>query len=161
MPPLPRSHSNLTLRRSLTFNFQLPPPKPDVYYVGVDVGTGSARACIIDTNGVILGLSERPINRHELKPNYITQSSTEIWNAICFCVKSCLRESGVEPEYVFGIGFDATCSLVAINEDTELPVAVCPDFTDKKENIILWMDHRAVDETQEINATDDKCLKNV
>ncbi|CUM63564.1 uncharacterized protein PRCAT00001142001 [Priceomyces carsonii] len=156
-----KSHTSLASRKSSFFNVNQPPPHPDIYYVGVDVGTGSARACVIDTNGVILGLSERPITRHELKPNYITQSSTEIWNAICFCVKTSVRDSGIDPSAVFGIGFDATCSLVAISEKTDQPVGVGPDFSDDKENIILWMDHRAEDETQAINATNDKCLKYV
>ncbi|ODV67115.1 Pentulose kinase [Hyphopichia burtonii NRRL Y-1933] len=162
--PLPnKSHTSLASRKSSFFNaHQLAnPPQPDVYYVGVDVGTGSARACLIDTNGIILGLSERPIKRHELKPNFITQNSTEIWNSICYCVKNCLRDSGVDPSEVFGIGFDATCSLVAINKDSDEPQAVGPDFSDHKENIILWMDHRAPDETNEINATGDKALKYV
>lgn len=160
---LNKSHTSLGSRKSSFFNsYQLThPPQPDVYYVGVDVGTGSARACVIDTNGVILGLSERPITRHQLKPNHITQNSTEIWNSICFCVKSCLRDLGVDPSEVFGIGFDATCSLVAISESKDEPAAVGPDFTDNKENIILWMDHRAEDETNEINATGDKALKYV
>jgi len=161
VPPFGRSHTNLTSRRSSFFNPNFVPPQPDVYYVGVDVGTGSARACIIDTNGIILGLAERPITRHELKPNFITQSSTEIWNAICFCVKTCLRDSGVDPSEVYGIGFDATCSLVAISESTDKPVGVGPDFMDDKENIILWMDHRAQEETDAINATGDVCLKYV
>lgn len=160
---LNKSHTSLGSRKSSFFNsYQLAhPPQPDVYFVGVDVGTGSARACVIDTNGVILGLAERPITRHQLKPNYITQNSTEIWNAICFCVKNCLRDSGVDPSDVFGIGFDATCSLVAISESTDQPVGVGPDFLDLKENIVLWMDHRADDETNEINATGDKALKYV
>lgn len=158
-----KSHTSLASRRSSFFNsYQLAnPPQPDVYYVGVDVGTGSARACVIDTNGVILGLCERPITRHQLKPNHITQNLTEIWNAICFCVRSCLRDSGVEPGDVFGIGFDATCSLVAALQTTDEPAAVGPDFADNKENIILWMDHRAEDETNAINATGDKALKYV
>lgn len=160
---LNKSHTSLGSRKSSFFNsYQLAhPPQPDVYFVGVDVGTGSARACVIDTNGVILGLAERPITRHQLKANYITQSSTEIWNAICFCVKACLRDLGVEASDVFGIGFDATCSLVAISESTDQPVGVGPDFSDTKENIVLWMDHRAEDETDEINATGDKALKYV
>lgn len=155
-----RSYSNLRKRSSSFFN-DLPPPQPDVFYIGVDVGTGSARACLIDTNGIILGLAERPITRHELKPNHITQNSTEIWNAICYCVKSCLRDSGVEPQEVFGIGFDATCSLVAISESQDEPVSVGPDFSDNHENIILWMDHRAQEETDKINSTGDVCLKYV
>lgn len=156
-----KSGTSLASRRSSFFNIPVQPPQLDVFYVGVDVGTGSARACIIDTNGVILGLAEKPITRHELKPNYITQSSTEIWNAICFCVKLVLRDSGIDPSEVFGIGFDATCSLVAINEKDDSPVGVGPDFSQDLENIILWMDHRAEKETAAINATNDKCLKYV
>lgn len=132
-----------------------------VYYAGVDVGTGSARAVIVDQKGNILGLSERPITRHELKEYHITQSSTEIWNAICYCVKSAVAQSGVDNSKILGIGFDATCSLVVINENTNEPMPVGPDFTDPYENIILWMDHRASVETDEINATNDECLKYV
>lgn len=156
-----KSGLSLTSRKSSFFNVPTAPPQEDVFYVGVDVGTGSARACVIDTNGVILGLAEKPITRHELKSNHITQSSTEIWNAISYCVKSVIRDSGVDPSEVFGIGFDATCSLVAINEEDDSPVGVGPEFSDNKENIILWMDHRADDETDAINATGDKCLKYV
>lgn len=156
-----KSGTSLASRRSSFFNIPVQPPQQDVFYIGVDVGTGSARACIIDTNGVILGLAEKPITRHELKANYITQSSTEIWNAICYCVKSILRDSGIDPSEVFGIGFDATCSLVVINKNDDLPIGVGPDFSQDLENIILWMDHRAEKETNAINATNDKCLKYV
>ncbi|KAI5955172.1 hypothetical protein KGF54_001733 [Candida jiufengensis] len=156
-----KSNTSLANRRQSSFFHQLPQAEPDIYYIGVDVGTGSARACLIDTNGVILGLAEKPITRHELKANYITQNSTEIWNNICYCVKQCLRDSGVDAADVFGIGFDATCSLVAISESTDKPVSVGPDFHNEEENIILWMDHRADKETNEINATNDKCLKYV
>lgn len=133
----------------------------EVYYAGVDVGTGSARAVIIDHEGNIMGLSERPITRHELKENHITQSSTEIWNAICYCVKSAISQSGIDNSKVLGLAFDATCSLVVINERTNAPMPVGPDFQNAHENIILWMDHRAQFETDEINATNDECLKYV
>lgn len=131
-----------------------------IYYVGVDVGTGSARACIIDNTGNILSLAEKPIQREELKPNYITQSSQEIWQAICHCVKSVVRDSGVPVERIHGIGFDATCSLVVVDEEGK-EVGVGPVFSNTDQNIILWMDHRAITETNEINATNDKCLKYV
>lgn len=132
-----------------------------LYYAGVDVGTGSARAVIIDTKGNILGLSERPITRTELKENHITQSSTEIWNSICYCVKNAISQSGVDNSKILGLGFDATCSLVVINNQDNTPVAVGPDFSNNLENIILWMDHRATKETDEINSSNDESLKYV
>lgn len=136
-------------------------PELNQYYVGVDVGTGSARACIIDSTGNILAMSERAIIKEILKPNFITQSSTEIWNAICHCVKSVVRESEIDPYKVHGIGFDATCSLVVVDENTGAPVGAGPDFTNDNQNIILWMDHRAMDETAKINSTNHKVLKYV
>ncbi|GMG20203.1 unnamed protein product [Ambrosiozyma monospora] len=152
---------NLSLKNLKQLQAGATGSEKEVYYVGVDVGTGSARAAVVDQMGSILGLSERPITRHELKASYITQSSTEIWDAICYCVKTSISQSHVDPSLVLGIGFDATCSLVAINEKTNDPMAVGPDFSDNLENIILWMDHRAQKEVDEINATGDGCLKYV
>jgi FGGY-family pentulose kinase len=155
-----RSRSSLTLNQlQLLENPQS--IDTSVFYVGVDVGTGSARAAVVDNTGSILALAERPIARQELKPSYITQSTTEIWNAICYCVKSTIRDAGIAPDQVMGIGFDATCSLAVLYEKTDEPMGVGPDFSNNDQNIILWMDHRAVEETNEINATGDKCLKYV
>lgn len=131
------------------------------FYIGVDVGTGSARACIIDSFGTILALSERPIIRQEIKPDYITQSSTEIWDAVCYTVRNVVRDSSVDPSLIYGIGFDATCSLTVINKNNDDPIAVGPDFQNPNQNIILWMDHRAVEETKCINSTNYKGLKYV
>ena len=49
-----------------------------------------------------------------------------------------------------GIGFDATCSLVAVDTMGN-PVTVSPT-TEKERNVIFWQDHRAVEEANEINA---------
>ncbi|KAH3684511.1 hypothetical protein WICPIJ_004520 [Wickerhamomyces pijperi] len=160
------SSGNLRSRSSMTLNQMALLKDPNsvdtsVFYVGVDVGTGSARAAVVDALGNILAMAERPITRQELKPDYITQSTTEIWNSICYCVKSSVRDAGVDPSQILGVGFDATCSLAVINESDDSPFAVGPDFSNADQNIILWMDHRAVDETNEINATGDKCLKYV
>ena len=40
------------------------------YYIGIDVGTGSARACIIDDTGDIVGLAAEDITTWEPKPGY-------------------------------------------------------------------------------------------
>lgn len=131
------------------------------FYVGVDVGTGSARACIIDSTGHIMAIAHSPIKREELIKDHITQSSNEIWEKICYCVKTVIEESKVDNLSVKGIGFDATCSLVVVDEKKHEPVAVGPNFDDQEQNIMLWMDHRAKKQTELINETGDKCLKYV
>lgn len=54
-----------------------------------------------------------------------------------------------------GIGIDATCSL-AVTDFEGNPICVtkgnrCGEYGER--NIILWMDHRAENEANEINAT--------
>jgi ribulose kinase len=60
---------------------------------------------------------------------------------------------------VAGISYDATCSLVAFDV-TGQPLAV-NDEGDNTRNIIVWMDHRALAETEEINAGKHEVLKYV
>lgn len=136
-------------------------PKSGPFYVGVDVGTGSARACLVNNAGDILKMHEEPINREELIQDHITQSSTEIWDKVCLCVREVLHKSGVLKDDVRGIGFDATCSLTVVDENSYDPVGVGPDFSNSDQNIILWMDHRAGNETKSINSTGHECLKYV
>ncbi|KAL3240017.1 putative phosphotransferase RNJ42_05060 [Nakaseomyces bracarensis] len=131
------------------------------FYVGVDVGSGSARACIVDQKGVIISMYEEAIDKEELKTGYVTQSSRQIWDAVCLCVRTVVQKSDVPRDRIMGIGFDATCSLVVLDANTYEEVAVGPNFENKEQNIIMWMDHRAVKETIDINNTDDKCLKYV
>lgn len=40
------------------------------YYIGIDVGTGSARACIIDHNGDIVGLASKEIGLWQPEQEY-------------------------------------------------------------------------------------------
>jgi FGGY-family pentulose kinase len=131
------------------------------YYIGVDVGTGSARACIIDGEGTILAVASKDITKWEPKQDYFNQSSQEIWENICYCTKQVVKEAGVDSKEVLGLGFDATCSLVVLNEKDDTPVAVGPDFENSYQNIILWMDHRAPKQTKEINKTGHNLLKYV
>lgn len=58
-----------------------------------------------------------------------------------------------------GIGFDATCSLVILGEN-ETPLTVSKSGS-TEQNIILWMDHRAEQETAEINAAKHPLLQYV
>ena len=60
---------------------------------------------------------------------------------------------------VKGINFDATCSLVCLDEDDK-PVCISPKDSEQNDlhNVILWADHRSIQEANEINATDDESL---
>src|SRR6478609_3118773 len=129
------------------------------FYVGVDVGTGSARAAVFDEQGRRLGMGVQAIQTFEPQRDFVEQSSDDIWAACGKAVRAALAEGGVAAEMVLGVGFDATCSLVLLDADDQ-PVTVSP--TGKPaQNVIVWMDHRALTEAAEINATEDDVLRYV
>lgn len=125
-------------------------------YLGVDVGTGSARAGLFDEKGKLLGFGSCPIQIWK-EADCIEQSSTDIWLAVCSAVKSACSLANVHGKEVVGIGFAATCSLVAVDADGS-PVTVSWSG-DSRRNVIVWMDHRAVKQAERINASNSPVLQ--
>jgi FGGY-family pentulose kinase len=122
--------------------------------IGVDVGTGSARAGVFDLAGAMLAEASTPIRMWRPRANFVQQSSTDIWEAVCQSVRNAVSKSGAN-DRVRGIGFDATCSLV-LRDAQGGPVSVDPDGAPKQDDIvqdvIVWMDHRAIAQADRINA---------
>ncbi|KAJ9317588.1 hypothetical protein DTO271D3_2054 [Paecilomyces variotii] len=131
------------------------------YYIGIDVGTGSARACIINNKGDIVGLASENIGLWQPQTGYYEQSTSDIWRCICVSVQRAIDQHNIDPTHVRGIGFDATCSLAVFAEDTDEPVSVTGPKFDTDRNVILWLDHRPVEETEQINATNHNLLRYV
>lgn len=129
------------------------------FYVGVDVGTGSARAAVFDAAGRRLGLGVHPILVARPREDFVEHDSEDVWAACARAVRDALVESRVRPEDVRGVGFDATCSLVALGANDE-QVTVSPTGEDRW-NVIVWMDHRAMEETARLNATRHEVLSYV
>ncbi len=133
--------------------------KSEAIFIGIDVGTGSARAGLFDGAGNKLASAVREIRLWRPEPDFVEQSSEDIWRACCGCVREVLKIGGISPDKVRGIGFDATCSLVALDGE-DRPVTVSPTGSDEQ-NIIVWMDHRAIPEAAAINQDNHKVLKYV
>ncbi len=128
----------------------------DSYFIGVDVGTGSARAGVFDSQGRMRVDARHPIRKWEPEVDFAEQSSEDIWQACAHAVRTSIDQAGISPQQVAGIGFDATCSLVVVDEAGD-PVTVSPTG-DPQRNVILWMDHRAIEEAGLINHTGHEVL---
>ncbi|WP_413453840.1 FGGY-family carbohydrate kinase [Erwinia persicina] len=120
------------------------------YYIGVDVGTGSARAGIFDVTGRMMGQASREIALYRPQANFVEQSSDNIWQAVCQSVRDAINQTNINPVQIKGLGFDATCSLVVLDKEGQ-PLTVSPSGR-SEQNIIVWMDHRAIVQAERINA---------
>ena len=133
--------------------------KPRDLFIGIDVGTGSARAGLFDRNGAMLASGTEDIRIWRPETDFVEQSSDDIWRAIGIAVRQTLNDAGADPAHIQGVGVDATCSLVALDVDDQ-PVSLSPTNRDEQ-NIIVWMDHRAIDQTDRINHLGHDVLKYV
>lgn len=126
------------------------------YALGIDVGTGSARAGVFVTGGQMVGTDKSPISTFRDGTTIVEQSSEDIWKAVIKSVQGALKASGVNPAHIQDIRFDATCSLVVLGQQgVPLPVV---DPRHPERNIIVWMDHRALEQAEQINTIDHRVL---
>lgn len=90
---------------------------PGIYFVGVDIGTGSARAALVDAHGRVQQMHVKAIQTWNPLADHYEQSSEDIWSAVCECV----RVSGKIPNGFFFVNFFffrylRTCDFVYLLE---------------------------------------------
>lgn len=131
-----------------------------IFTLKVDVGTSSARAGLVQktkNGGKLLKHHVEEINIFKPLPgeSYFEQSSDDIWQKVCDCIRAV--SAGVDKSEIKGIGFDATCSLVLLDKHNQ-PLTASPSKKNEQ-NIIMWMDHRAQAEADFINSLNHEILK--
>ena len=115
-------------------------------FLGVDVGSTSARAGLFDARGALHGTGRDGFETHR-DGGRVEQSSSAIWRAVGLAARAALREAGAGAADVAGVGFDAACSLVALDAEGG-PVAVGDD---PGLDVMVWMDQRATAQAERIN----------
>lgn len=122
----------------------------------------SARAAVIDEEGALVSMDVEPIKLHNPRHDIFMQSTNDIWRAICKSVREAVKQAGLSASEIKGVGFDGTCSLVVLDKNGE-PASVDEgsNFENNELNLILWADHRAVNQAARINATKHSVLNYV
>jgi len=128
-------------------------------FLGIDVGTNSVRVGAFNQEGQLRGKAEHRIRVWRPRPDFVEQSSEEIWGATGKATRMCLTSGGIDPGSVKGLSFDATCSLVALGDGLR-PITVSPTKM-QNQNVIVWMDHRATRQAEAINRTGHEVLRYV
>ncbi len=133
------------------------------YTIGVDYGTNSVRAVIIDcTDGSEIGASvfsyptgDQGVILDPNDHNLARQNPDDYTKGLEKSIKQALDESknhvAFSPEKVIGIGVDTTGSTPIPVDESNTPLAMLPEW---QNNIAaqawLWKDHTSFDEAQKI-----------
>lgn len=128
------------------------------FYAGVDVGSTAVRVGLLDVDNVLRYVESFPIEYHS-DNKFFTQSTNQIVDGLHHCIDK-LKTKG----RILSIACSATCSIAVFKKDkigSLIPYSVQKDLKDNDQNVVFWMDSRAVKETLELNYTlkDDDVLK--
>jgi FGGY-family pentulose kinase len=119
--------------------------------LGLDVGTQSLRAALVDPNGRTRAFGVSPIATTHARPTWAEQDPDAWWTAARSAIGRALELAGARAEQVIGIGLDCTaCTVVACDRESR---ALRP--------ALLWMDQRSFREADDISATDHPVLRYV
>lgn len=136
------------------------------YSVGIDFGTLSARAILVDTHSgrevftSIYGYQDAVIDRslpqsaEELPADYALQNPADYISAVKALLKDITNNAGVSPEDIISIGIDFTaCTVLPVDKNYK-PLCMNPRFRKNPHSWVkLWKHHGAQAEADEINET--------
>jgi L-ribulokinase len=138
------------------------------YVVGVDFGTESGRAVIIDTvdgrelgssvyrysNGVIDEHLPAPDDDVRLEPDWALQDPDDYIRTFQQAVPAALAAAGVDPDRVVGVGIDFTaCTMLPTKADGTPLCDVARLRREPHAWVKLWKHHAAQPEADRINDT--------
>lgn len=129
------------------------------YLLGLDYGTGGAKACIIDDQACSLGYSFREYPIHTDRPGWSEHDVDLYWEITCALIKECIAKAGIDPGYIKGIGTSSALpSMVMVDRKNE-PVNRAYNLMDRRATAeVQWLkDHIGEDRIFEItkNRLDD------
>jgi L-ribulokinase len=135
------------------------------YAIGVDFGTESGRALLVDvTNGQEVATAVHryangvidetlPGSGARLGPDWALQDPNDYLEVIRKAVPAVLRQSGIDPHDVIGIGIDFTaCTLLPAKKDGT-PLCFLEEYRANPHAWVkLWKHHAAQPEANKLNA---------
>ena len=134
------------------------------YVVGVDYGTQSGRAVIVEADtGKELATSVKeyshgvmdeylPDGKTKLEPDWALEHPQDYLEVLAQTIPGVLKKAGVQAEDVIGIGIDFTaCTMLPVDK-CGTPLCFYDEYKDNPHAYVkLWKHHAAQDEANKLN----------
>jgi L-ribulokinase len=132
--------------------------------IGVDFGTLSARAVVVDSaTGVVLGSATSdyrhgvvdavlPATGERLPPDWALQVPSDYVDSMADAVRQAIVDARIDPSSVVGIGTDFTACTVLPTTADGTPLCELPEFSGRPHAYVkLWKHHAAQSQADRLN----------
>ncbi|MCV7225118.1 FGGY family carbohydrate kinase [Mycolicibacterium komossense] len=106
------------------------------YILGIDEGTTSARAFVIDENTTVHGFAQAELTQIYPRPGWIEHDPMQILNTQLEVIRAALRDAGITPDQLRGVGLtNQRETAVVWEKDTGRPIY----------NAVVWASRHSVE----------------
>jgi glycerol kinase len=111
------------------------------YILSIDAGTTSCRAILFDNKGKTIASGQKEFTQYFPQPGWVEHDANEIWETQLFCIKDCLKKSGISANDIAAIGItNQRETTVVWDRTTGKPIY----------NAIVWQCRRTQDLATEL-----------
>ena len=110
-------------------------------FLGIDAGTSGIKAIVLEDTGNIVGVGYHECDLITPRPAWVEENPLDWWEACDAAVKQAVANSG-KGDQIIGIGFSGQMQGNAMMDKDMNPIGNC----------MIWMDQRAADIADELNA---------
>lgn len=102
------------------------------HLLGIDFGTGGAKACVIDDQGRVLAYAFREYPILHPRPGWSEHDPETYWRVTCEIVTQVLRESQCLPHEIAGIAVSSAQPSMVLVDGEGNPVAAATNLMDRR-----------------------------
>jgi xylulokinase len=108
--------------------------KSKAYLLGIDIGTGGAKAGLFDLDGNLISLHQLDYHFTHPKPGWSEISPLEVWEKVTQVVRGCVSRSGQDPREIAALGLSVLGETGLAVDEQGSPVYAAIESMDQREN---------------------------
>lgn len=102
------------------------------YLLGMDFGTGGAKACIIDQKANVLSYAFREYPIYTDNPGWSEHEPVRYWTITCELIKECIAKAGINPKDINGIANSSALPSMVMVDENHKPINMAYNLMDRR-----------------------------
>ena len=110
------------------------------FLLGIDYGTGGTKACIIDTQGQVLGFGFKEYPFFHDKPGWSEHDPVLYWTIACQLIQDCIAQGHVDPAEIRGVAVSSALPSLVMVDRSHHPIHRAYNLMDRRATAqVAWL----------------------